>query len=688
MNALYDISEDELPIFLAETDDQIQVLDQGMVELEKEQGNPTLLQAIFRAAHTLKGTSGMVGHKRMVEITHALENALDGLRKGNLDVSIELVDLCLDAIDAIKWLREEVVSNQVSQVDIQPIIERFEALSRSKGTVKPPEHETSTSPRNLPSAKEEGICITASISPESIASAARAFQVYMVLQDSGQILNMIPGQEQIETAAPVQTLTAQLIPSKSLEEIKNALLSISEITQLAFGCEEISIVAQETTPAAPKDTPARTAEAVSKERVPTKSGEKTIRTSVERLDSLMNLVGELITDRNRLYLIRGELDAATKTNNHVEMLEETIIHVGRITDQLQAEVMGIRMLPIANVFNKFPRLVRDLARKAGKQIDLSIRGEDTELDRSVIEEISDPLIHLLRNAVDHGVESPEERRAAGKPDSGSVLLSAKYEEGRIILTVQDDGRGIATDRLKAKVVEKGLMSEKEAAGLSEEEAIDLIFIPGLSTAQTVSDISGRGVGMDIVRTNIEHLNGNIQVESWPGRGTQFQIILPLTLAILPSLLVRVGNGTFAVPLTTVIETIRVPVSDIQTINGRPVISLRNQVLPIAWLKSLFGIQSNGDHRRQEYIVIVQSGKNRIGLVVDTLIGEQEVVVKSLSALVGEIAGISSAAILGDGQVALIIDVHSLFKLAGTLNQNYRRWDLLHTVKEGRNVQIS
>ena len=310
-----------------------------------------------------------------------------------------------------------------------------------------------------------------------------------------------------------------------------------------------------------------------------------------------------------------------------------------------------------------PRLVRDLARKANKQVDLVMRGEETELDRSVIEEISDPLIHLLRNAVDHGLETPADRLKAGKLERGTILLTARHEQGRIIITVEDDGRGIDIERLRAKAVDKGWMGEKEAYALSAEEAIDLIFVSGLSTAKVISDISGRGVGMDIVRNNIERLNGSVHVETWAGKGSRFSIVLPLTLAIMPTLLVRVSNDTFAIPLVMVTETLLIPQSDIHTINGRPVIRLRNHVLPVTRLTDVFEMGGGRNDTKQDYVVVVRSGKTQLGLIVDTLVGEQEVVVKSLSSIVGDVIGISGAAILGDGSVALIVDVQGLLKLA-------------------------
>jgi two-component system chemotaxis sensor kinase CheA len=393
-------------------------------------------------------------------------------------------------------------------------------------------------------------------------------------------------------------------------------------------------------------------------------GDKTVRVSVERLDSLMNMVGELITDRNRLYRVRADLDEQLRAYSQSENLVQTVTHIGRITDQLQEEVMRIRMLPVADVFNKFPRMVRDLARTSNKQVDLVLRGEDTELDRSVIEKISDPLIHLLRNSVDHGVETPEERRAKGKPERGSILLAARHENGQIILTVQDDGNGIDTRKVKSSALRKGIISEAEAASMTEEEAIELIFRPGLSTAQKVSDISGRGVGMDIVRANIEQLNGTVMIDTWPGQGSRFEIVLPLTLAIVPTLLVQVGPCTFAIPLVTVNETLRVDTHEIRAVKGKPIIMIRNMVLPLMHLSEAFGLESENNNEGYEYVVAVRSGKSELGLVVDSFLGEQELTVKSMGVLTGKTVGISGAAILGDGLVTLIVDVQSLFRLAG------------------------
>jgi two-component system chemotaxis sensor kinase CheA len=754
----FDISEDELPIFLAETDEQIQILDQGLVRLEREQDDPDLLQAIFRAAHTLKGSAGMIGHKRLVDLTHSLETALDGVRKHTLAISTELIDLCLDAVDATRHLLAEVSTQEASPVVVEALNQRFLVLMENisapalaaGGAVPPREREWPAATAQPPlAAGDATLTVFADIAPGCIASAARAFQLMMALQDLGQITSMTPNLEQIETAAPVQKLMAQLVTANSPDAVRAALGEISDIERIeisragvtgAFEPGDSAPSALTTKANQPLGeylvehnfiTPAqleaaleyRSAQAGEKpllgqalvrmgvlsqdaldqavvgqlsrlraalekeqsqsaERGQSRLGDKTVRTSVERLDSLMNLVGELITDRNRLVMLRGEFEGQLHGTGRMEALTETIAHVGRITDQLQAEVMGIRMLPISNVFNKFPRLVRDLARKAGKQVELVMAGGDTELDRSVIEEIGDPLIHLLRNSVDHGIENPAERKAAGKTPHGEIMLSARHEQGRIIITVQDDGHGIDLEALRASAVKKGLLTQPEAAALSDDEATDLIFRSGLSTAKTVSDISGRGVGMDIVRTNIERLNGNILVDTWPGKGTQFQIILPLTLAIVAALMVRVGKATFAIPIVTVLETLRVSPAEIQTITGRSVIVLRGHVLPVVRLADIFGIRQKANGRvKYEYIVVVRSGKMQVGLVVDALEGEQDVVVKSLSSVVGEVTGISSATILGDGQVALIVEVQGIFKLAAHHQQASPERELQLSIRE-------
>ncbi|MEI2651306.1 MAG: chemotaxis protein CheA [Microthrixaceae bacterium] len=526
--------------------------------------------------------------------------------------------------------------------------------------------------------------IQATIDTNSMASAARAFQLMMALQDAGDIQTMSPTQAQIETATTVRDFSATVVTSQSVAQISAALTRISGIEEISIDGKLIlsngSVVAEQVSQSASAQpevqiedaaliaskSPSQIANILAGERrshnpFGRRNTDMAIRMNVERLDNLVNLVGELITDRNHLKQIHSRL---TRMNSNYDRISETITHLGRITDELQEEVMHIRMLPIASVFGKFPRMVHDMAQKVGKQIDVVLRGEKTEMDRSMLEEINDPLIHLVRNSVDHGIESPEERIAAGKPERGKITLTARHEQGRVILTVEDDGAGIHADRLRQSAVQKGLITAEEAASLTEEQSIDLMFMAGLSTAKKVTDISGRGVGLDIVNTNIQRINGSIQVETTPGSGTLFQIILPLTLAIVPALLVRVNKSTLAVPLVMITETFRLEESEIKYVYRKPVTMLRESVLSLVKLSEIFNLPESSEHRKYLYAVVVQSGKQRIGLLVDSLVGEEDVVVKPLGAFIGDIPGISSAAILGEGQVALIVDVFGLFKLAG------------------------
>lgn len=683
MQIIFDINEEELPIFLAEVDEHLQLLDDGLIRLEREEADTELMQTVFRSAHTIKGMSGMIGHQRMTDLTHAMETVLDGVRKNEIQVSSQLVNVCLEAVSHLRLLRDEVSSSETCDVDVEEIVLLLKDLLGGEKKQVSQNNEISEVMEKVPPFINGAVQVLAKIDTKSMASAARAFQLMMALQDVGEIQMMTPTQAEIEAAATVRDFSACILSSHSFEEISAALVRISGVEEISLDGRIIlsggKIVSKQDQPSVMergaaqvqvKDESSRSsslvANPVAAERRANnpfgrRNTDQTIRMNVERLDNLVNLVGELITDRNHLKQIHNKL---TRMNSNYDKIAETIMHLGRITDELQEEVMHIRMLPIASVFGKFPRMVHDMALKVGKQIDVIIRGEKTEMDRSMLEEINDPLIHLVRNSVDHGIESPEERRAAGKPERGKLTLTARHEQGRIILTVEDDGAGINAERLRKSAVQKGLISEEEAAGLTEEESIDLMFMAGLSTARKVTDISGRGVGLDIVNTNIQRINGSIHVETHAGQGTIFMIALPLTLAIVPALLVKVYETTFAIPLVMITETFKLEESAIKSVYQKPVTMLRESVLSLVKLSEVFDLPKSTEPRKNSYAVVVQSGKQRVGLIVDSLVGEEDVVVKSLGAFIGDIPGISSAAILGEGQVALIVDVFGLFKLAG------------------------
>jgi len=755
MSLLFDISEDELPIFQAEVNDQLDRLEKGFLRLEQDHDDVDLLQEIFRAAHTIKGSAGLIGHDRMARLTHVMESVLDSLRKGEIAVSADLVDICLEAVDVLSLLRDEVSDNVLRVENIDPLIAGIkvfasnvinmpggkESGSKSKSSGKSSVQEAAGNgplKTGVDSLKEGEWLLEMDIEKDSIASAARAFQVILALQSMGAISYMDPDQAAIEAAVPIEHFILVLESEHSKEQIGEAVLQVSEIFNLSingekFGNSQIDELAAEQLAGRQADEDPdedlpklgeylvreghitedqlrealafqkkqpppipmlgqilvrmdyisqvvldkavakqvtvlrdslKTAQTGSSEAGRPRSVDQMVRTSVERLDSLMNLVGELITSRNRLNRVRNDFEARLQSGVEIDTLNQTVAQIGRITDQLQEEIMEIRMLPVANVFSKYPRLVRDLARKAGKRIDMEVYGEETELDRSVIDKIRDPLVHLLRNAVDHGIELPEERKNAGKPERGVIRLTAEHDSGQIIITLSDDGGGIDTETLRKKAVERGLITDSESRSMQHEDALELIFRPGLSTAEKVSDISGRGVGMDIVRTNIESVGGSILIESEPGQGTRFQVILPLTLAIVPTLLVGVQSMTYAIPLAIITETLHISVDTVQTIKEQPVIVLRDQVLPVLNLSDVLGFKQEANGNEEVFVVAIQAGKNRLGLIVDVLLGEEELMVKSIEELVGRTKGISGSAILGDGQVALIIDVQGLLQLVG------------------------
>jgi two-component system chemotaxis sensor kinase CheA len=755
--AEFDISADEIPIFLAEADENLQSLDDILLKLEKTQGNEEDIQTAFRAAHTLKGMAGMIGHERMVTATHALETVFDALRKKSLNINSQVIDACLDTVDALRLLREEVETSTACDVDVKDLETQLTGLlqqgwvnkledqlvtpaapkSEEPVEIKPVISEPSQAQEEIDQVlqfEDDSRPILVEISSKSVASAARAFQIILALQEAGTITFQDPPMEVVDSALPVKTFRARVKTGLSQDEIRKKLTQISDIDKMFVGKEEITAGLSSQKKTAESETSAPVEgyqmlgdflvrrkiitqdqldevlllQKTSKEKQilghvlvekglltqpqlddeirrmieeqnphqnqassqdvmvkKNNTADMMVRTSVGHLNALLNMVGELITDRNHLYQIRSRMENGLCGHGDIEEFSQTVAHLGRITDQLQEEVLSIRMLPVSNVFDKFPRLVRDLSHKLDKKIELVIRGEETELDRSVIEEINDPIIHMLRNSIDHGIEDPETRRKANKPEVGTIILSAEHEQGHIIINVQDDGQGINGDALKKSALSKGMITQEDADHMSDEDAVNLIFLSGLSTSKTVSNISGRGVGMDIVRNNIQRLNGTVSVETVRGQGTTFQIILPLTLAIVPTMLVDLGGSTFAFPLVMVAEILHLPASEIQTIRGKPVTKLRNTVLPLVNLSDVFGME-NSQQRKEgwNYVIVVHYGKLIAGIIVDNLLGQEEVVVKSLGSLIGDVQGISSAAILGDGRVALIIDVPGLLMLAG------------------------
>jgi two-component system chemotaxis sensor kinase CheA len=694
----FDLTSDDQALFLAEVDELLQRVEESLVDLERQPDDQALLQEIFRAAHTIKGSSATIGHTRMAALTHAMETRLDDVRKGVAPVTPGLIEALLKALDVLKVLRDEVETRVAADVDVEAAaaaVERRAALRESAAPEPKPTKKAIKPARRENNGATHRFTIVLQPSPWS---AVRALQVLLALGENGRVISSDPPQSEIENEdAQISGQLVVLVSSDRAEhELINALNAVPELGSIvaealaadaaaeeeveeevdeAPAAEVVAAAKQDQTvearqPSKPRPSaPAQTAQAQVAKAPQTSSSSKTIRIDVTRLDALLNLVGELVIDRTRLVQLGGSLADQFGDHRVLSDLQQTALHIGRITDELQEQVMKSRMLPVESVFNRLPRVVRDVAAKQGKQIDFIVEGKDTELDRSVIEEIGDPLVHLIRNAVDHGLEPPEEREAVGKPSMGRLRLSAQHADSFILITLEDDGRGVNVDAVKRKAVERGALTPEQADRMTDQEAVQLIFAPGLSTAKELSDVSGRGVGMDIVRANVEKINGSVEVETRRGKGTTFTIRLPLTLAIVQSLLVRVAGGIYALPIHAVTETLRIEPEQVHRINHREAIQLRGTVLPLVSLRQVFGLDSEsestpdiGDEGR--LVVAVHTTNSRqVGLIVDGLVGEQEIVIKPLGQLVGDVAGLSGAAILGDGSVALIVDVAALIAQA-------------------------
>lgn len=574
--------------FLTETTELLEKLDDDLVALEKSTDDADLLNRIFRSIHTVKGASSFLGFDLLVKVTHKTEDVLNRLRKGELLVNPEIMDVILEATDLVKLLVSDIKSGDIQEREIDGTIAKLlPLLSESAAAQEPPQ-----------------------VPPAQPA----------------------PPQEEPPAAPVPEEAAAQPAP------------------------------APETTPV-PAPKPA--AEVMPKKAPPPKPAEgkgddlsdnTTVRVDVKRLDDLMNQVGELVLERNRMIQLNQDLQQGdSERHDFNEEFGKLTKRMNFVTSELQMQVLKMRMIPVDKVFKKFPRIVRSMARDLSKEVDLQIFGEETELDRSVVDEIGDPLIHLIRNAMDHGLETPDDRVAAGKPRVGTLILAAIHEGNQIIISIKDDGRGIDTDRVGRKAIEKGLISEEQLAAMSQREMFDLIFLPGFSTKDVASDLSGRGVGMDVVKTNIKKLNGLIEIKSEKGLGSEFILRLPLTLAIIQSLLVEVEGEVYSIPLSSVLETLRVDQRQFHIIGGQEVLKLRDMVLPLMRLQKIFNVQQRYERDDFCYVVVVGAADKRVGLVVTRLVGQQEVAIKSLGSYLANIPGIAGSTILGDGRVTLIVD---------------------------------
>ncbi|MCH7745481.1 MAG: chemotaxis protein CheA, partial [Chloroflexi bacterium] len=678
MELASDITSEDIQAFLQEAEEQLQLLDEDIVRLEREQDTPELLQEIFRAAHTLKGSSAMLGHRRMTEMAHAMETVLDKVRHGSLMVTTPVVDALLHSLDALTLLKEELISSDVSDVDIAATVAELERAAESESDTASSQgsdeaatdirldQESQTKLKSLLASGLYAYKVTVTLSRETSWAAVRCFQLLESLSNAGEVLASLPTQEDVEAERVGSDFRAIVAGQINEEDLKGVLQQVEDVTSV-----EIGLYVQEPASLETFDREAASLEAASLVAAPTgDTGHKqqnqkaqTVRIDVERLDHLMNMIGELVIDRTRIVQIGKALEAKYRDDDLIDALGKTSSHIEKVVDELQESTMKVRMLPIGTVLSGFPRMIRDLSLKIGKQVEFLVDGQDTEIDRTVVDRIRDPLVHLLRNSVDHGLETPEERRAAGKPEMGTLKLSAAHEQGHIVITVEDDGRGIDPRKIKDSAISKGLLSSEAASRLSDAEALDLIFLPGFSTVEKTTEVSGRGVGMDIVKSNIETINGFVNLSTKVGEGTKFSLRLPLTLATLQALLVNVADTTYAIPVVYLLETVVRKRDEINIVDGGEVIRLREKVIPLVRLSNVLGIAKEGaEEGENSWIVVVHVGERLIGLGVESLVELQEIVVKSLGRYIGDIKGVAGASVLGDGTVVLILDVPTLVNL--------------------------
>lgn len=688
-----------LGAFLDEADDNLQRLDDLLLALEKDTVNMDVINEIFRAAHTLKGMSATMGFEKMAGLTHAMEDRLDEARKGVRHLGDSDMNLLFTALDSIQGMVDSIRGGgSDAHLDVSALVA---ALRNQDPAPEASAPEAPTAEASAPEARQvdglsqqesewvaeaEGLGMSVyklrvTLSETCLLKAARSYMVVNRLEEMGDIIKTDPPVEALENEEFDMEFSVYIGSSLPAEDIRQAALKISDVASVELS--EMKAAAQPAAPAAPAPAaaaPAAPAEgaapAKAESEKPTapaaaapvkpvapaakadgvKKASQTVRVDIGRLDKLMNLVGELVIGRARIERLVQEA--------RLREFDEPLSQLGRISGDIQELVTKLRMVPVSFTFDRFPRLIRDLSKTLGKDVELVLEGQDTELDRTVIDEIGDPMVHLIRNSLDHGIERREDRRAIGKPEKGILKISAYQEGSGVIIEVSDDGAGIDPERVKQKAVERGILTEEEASVMTDEEAVQLVLIPGFSMAKAVTDISGRGVGMDAVKTKVEALGGQLDLVSKLGQGTRVYVRLPLTLAIVLSLLIKVGNETYAISLENVEETILVKKENIKTVHGAPATLLRGEVLSLSDLGNVLETEMDDADRDEYPVVVVKIGKSKIGFIVNELIGQQEIVIKSLGRFLSKIKGITGGTILGDGNVALILDVASFYSTKG------------------------
>ncbi|GIN75923.1 MULTISPECIES: chemotaxis protein CheA [Bacillus] len=667
-----------LDVFIEESREHLQTCNEKLLELEKNPTDLQLVHDIFRAAHTLKGMSATMGYEDMAHLTHSLENVLDAIRNEEMTITSEWMDVMFEALDDLEAIVLSIIEGGDGKRDVSEVCVKLDVTGANKEAAASAEAPEAASSETkwaydefqrtvIAEAEEQGFkCyeINVALKEDCLLKGVRVYMVFEQLNEIGEVVKTIPETEVLESEDFDSEFVVCFLSKHGEEEIFNKINGVSEIEKIEvtelkndFSAQEEAAPAAPEKETAPKDaekTPAKQPDGKKEAAKPAAGGgTKTIRVNIDRLDSLMNLFEELVIDRGRLEQIAKELE-------HGE-LTDTVERMTRISGDLQSIILNMRMVPVETVFNRFPRMVRQLTKELNKKIELSIFGAETELDRTVIDEIGDPLVHLLRNSLDHGIEAPEVRVKNGKPETGQVRLKAYHSGNHVFIEVEDDGAGINRKKVLEKALERNVITERDAETIEDHEIDALIFAPGFSTADQISDISGRGVGLDVVKSKLESLGGSVSIKSSEGEGSLFSIQLPLTLSIISVLLVKLENETFAIPISSIIETAVIDKKDILQTHDREVIDFRGHIVPVVYLKEQFNVEDSSDDLDQLHAIVVKKGDKLTAFVVDSFIGQQEVVLKSLGDYLTNVFAISGATILGDGQVALIIDCNALIK---------------------------
>ncbi|WP_339175574.1 chemotaxis protein CheA [Solibacillus sp. FSL R5-0691] len=693
-----------LEMFIEESKEHLQACSEHLLELEKNPEDLTIVGEIFRSAHTLKGMAATMGFEDLADLTHKMENILDAIRNDKIKVNAEILDVVFESVDHLEEMVFDIADGGDGKRNVQATVEKLKRIEAGEPATASAEEpipgqevaaamvaNESNQPAEtaelklsyddfektviLQSSEQEfnAYEITVALREDCLLKAARVFMVFEILEKNGDVIKSTPTVDKLEEEQFDSVFHVAFISKEPAEDLQKMLMKVSEVDRVVVNkierdvfvtktaaievpAEEVQQqpAVQETVTAVSEEQPKKAASAKNNNSKSGHASSKTIRVNIERLDILMNLFEELAIDRGRLLSIAGDV-------NHGE-LNETVERMSRTMGDLQNIVLTMRMVPVDTVFNRFPKMVRQLSRDLNKKIELKIVGAETELDRTVIDEIGDPLVHLIRNSVDHGIESPEVRRAKGKPEEGTVELRAYHSGNYVFIEIEDDGAGINRDKVLAKALSKGIVTHEQSLTMTDKQINELIMASGFSTADVISDVSGRGVGLDVVKTTIESLGGNISIESTQNVGSVFSIQLPLTLSIISVMLVEIENEIYAIPLSSIIETSIIRHSDILNAHNQKVIDFRGKVVPLVFLEEIFEVpraeqKNDGFHS----VVIVRKGDKLAGLVVDSFIGQQEIVLKSLGNYLTNIFAISGATILGNGKVALIVDCNALMK---------------------------